>query len=218
MNSRQQQSPMNNPNSPYTGAGSQVQIPSPNSSTTIPQPQTNPSPPNNALTTTTTHMSTANSPANMSIQSGDVDMNDSQNSVQKIIQEMIMSSQLSGLGNDVKSSNGILQTGNNPGISGGNCLMGNGIGGGGGFGNMGNNMGIGHSPMVNGMRAAMGNNSNSVSLNGRIGMAAMTREQSMNHHHHHHQQQQQDLGNQLLSGLGAVNGFNNLPFDWKPSP
>lgn len=154
----------------------------------------------------------------MSIQSGDVDMNDSQNSVQKIIQEMIMSSQLSGLGNDVKSSNGILQTGNNPGVSGGNCLMGNGIGGGGGFGNMGNNMGIGHSPMVNGMRAAMGNNSNSVSLNGRIGMAAMTREQSMNHHHHHHQQQQQDLGNQLLSGLGAVNGFNNLPFDWKPSP
>ncbi|CAN1181346.1 hypothetical protein LINPERPRIM_LOCUS6197 [Linum perenne] len=58
------------------------------------------------------------------------------------------------------------------------------------------------------MRAAVGSNS---LMNGRMAMASMVREQAMNN-------QQQDLGNQLLSGLGAVNGFNNLQFDWKPSP
>nr|KJB80601.1 hypothetical protein B456_013G106300 [Gossypium raimondii] len=64
---------------------------------------------------------------------------------------------------------------------------------------------------MNGIRAAMGNNS---MMNGRVGngMASMARDQGMNH------QQQQDLGNQLLSGLGAVNGFNSLQYDWKTSP
>lgn len=235
MNSRQQSS-MNNANSPYGGGA--VQIPSPGSSSSIPQPQPNPSPfqsptpsssnnppqTSHSALTAVTHMSTANSPANVSMQqpslSGEADPNDSQSSVQKIIQEMMMSSQLNGTGgmvnvgslaNDVKNVNGILPTSNSTGLNG--TLVGNGpvnstagIVGGGGFGSMGG--GLGQPTMVNGMRAAaMGNNS--MSMNGRIGMTPM-RDQSLNH--------QQDLGNQLLGGLGAVNGFNNLQFDWKPSP
>ena len=119
------------------------------------------------------------------------------------------------LGNDVKNVNGILPTSNSAGLNGG--LVGNGpvnsttpgIGGG-GFGNMGGG-GLGQSAMVNGMRAAMVGNNNSMTMNGgRLGMTHMSRDQSINH--------QQDLGNQLLGGLGAVNGFSNLQFDWKPSP
>ncbi|CBI19953.3 unnamed protein product, partial [Vitis vinifera] len=117
------------------------------------------------------------------------DPSDSQSSVQKIIQEMMMSSQLNGTAGMVRNGPG----NSTPGI------------GGGGFGSMG---GLGQSAMVNGMRAAMGNNS--LTINGRVGMTPMTRDQSINH--------QQDLGNQLLGGLGAVNGFNNLQFDWKQSP
>lgn len=78
----------------------------------------------------------------------------------------------------------------------------------------GNMMG-GQTAMMNGMRAAMGGGGhNSLSMNGRVAMSI--RDQMMNQQHQ--QQQQQDLGSQLLNGLGAVNGFNNLPFDWKPSP
>lgn len=235
MNSRQQNS-MNNANSPY--GGSTLQIPSPGSSSTMPQAQANhspfqsptPSSSNNppqashSALTAVTHMSSANSPANMSTQqpalSGEADPSESQSSVQKLIQEMMMSSQLNGggsmvgvgsLGNDVKNVNGILPTNNNLGFNGsmvGNGTVNNSSGiMGAGFGSMGS--GLGQSAMVNGIRAAMGNNS--MSMNGRVGMASMVREQSMNH-------QQQDLGNQLLSGLGAVNGFNNLQFDWKSSP
>ncbi|KAG6674054.1 hypothetical protein I3842_15G023300 [Carya illinoinensis] len=234
MNSRQQNS-MTNASSPY--GGSSVQIPSPGSSSTIPQAQPNPSafqsptPSNNPpqtthgpLTTAVNHMSTSNSPANMSLQqpslSGEADPSDSQSSVQKILHELMISHQLNGtggmvgvasMGNDMKNVNGVLQTGNN-GLNGGNCLVGNGTVnsntgiGSGGFGTMG---GLGQPAMVNGMRSAMGNNP---AMNGRVVMASMARDQSMNH------QQQQDMGNQLLSGLGAVNGFNNLQFDWKPSP
>lgn len=233
MNSRQQNS-MNNASSPY--GGSSVQIPSPGSSSTIPQAQPNPSPfqsptpsssnnppqTSHSALTTANHMSTSNS--SMSLQqpvlSGEADPTDSQSSVQKILHDMMMSNQLNGtggmvgvgsLGNDVKNVNGILPTSNNTGLNGGNCFVGNGTVnnnsgmGGGGFGSMG---GLGQSAMVNGIRAAMGNNS---IMNGRVGMTSMAQDRSMNH-------QQQDLGNQLLSGLGAVNGFNNLQFDWKPSP
>lgn len=232
MNSRQQSS-MNNANSPY--GGSSVQIPpSPGSSSTIPQTQANPSPfqsptpssnnpsqTSHGALTATNHMSAANSPANVSMQqpalSGEADPSDSQSSVQKIIHDMMMSNQLNGsgsmvgvgsLGNDVKNINGILSSTNNPGMNG---LSGNGMGnsnssmGGGGFGSMG---GLGQPAMVNGIRSTMGNNS---VMNGRVGMASMAREQSMHH--------QQDIGSQLLSGLGAVNGYNNnLQFDWKHSP
>lgn len=233
MNSRQQNS-MNNASSPY--GGSSVQIPSPGSSSTIPQAQPNPSPfqsptpsssnnppqTSHSALTTANHMSTSNS--SMSLQqpvlSSEADPTDSQSSVQKILHDMMMSNQLNGtggmvgvgsLGNDVKNINGILPTSNNTGLNGGNCFVGNGTVnsnsgmGGGGFGSMG---GLGQSAMVNGIRAAMGNNS---IMNGRVGMTSMAQDRSMNH-------QQQDLGNQLLSGLGAVNGFNNLQFDWKPSP
>ena len=68
-------------------------------------------------------------------------------------------------------------------------------------------MGLGPSGMTNGMRPVMGHNS---IMNGRGGMASLARDQVMN--------QQQDLSSQLLSGLGGVNGFSNLQFDWKPSP
>lgn len=137
--------------------------------------------------------------------SGDADPNDSHSSVQKIIHDMMMTSQL----NDVKNVNGILTRNNSMGLNGGvvdgNVGMaggfGGGIGGGGG--------GIGQAAMFNGLRAAMGNNS--MLMNGRVGMTSMGRDQNMNH-------QQQALGDQLISGLGAVNGFNNFQFDWKQSP
>lgn len=253
MNSRQQNT-VNNASSPY--GGSSVQMPSPGSSNNIPQAQPNPSPfqsptpsssnnppqTSHSALTAANHMSSASSPANISVQqpalsgeadpralSGDADPSDSQSAVQKILHEMMLCSHLNGgsgggsgggggmvgvgsLGNDVKNVNGIMATGNNTIINGGNGLVGNGAVnnnpgiGTGGYGNMGG--GLGQSAMVNGIRAAMGNNS---MMNGRVGMTAMARDQSMNH-------QQQDLGNQLLNGLGAVNGFNNLQFDWKPSP
>ena len=53
------------------------------------------------------------------------------------------------------------------------------------------NNGLGQAAMVNGMRAALGNNPSV--MNG-LGGITMARERNMS-------QQQQDLGNQLLSGL-----------------
>lgn len=105
-----------------------------------------------------------------------------------------MSSQMNGtggmvgansLGNDMKNVNGILPGSTNTGLNSG-------------YGTM----GLGPSGLPNGMRSGMGNNS---VMNGRGGMTSLTREQAMNH--------QQDLSSQLLSGLGAVKGFNNLQFD-----
>ncbi|XP_050233564.1 transcriptional corepressor SEUSS [Mercurialis annua] len=234
MNSRQQGS-MNNASSPY--GGNSIQVPSPGSSSTIPQAQPSPSPfqsPTPSLSNNPTqtshsalnagnHSRSTNSPANIPLQqpalSGDADHSDSQSSVQKIIHEMMMSNQLNGTGgmagvssleNEMKSINGILPSNNSAVLNGGNGLVGNGTVNnsgivGGGFGTMGSV--LGQNSMVNGIRAAMSNNS---MMNGRS-MSPVVRNQSMNH-------QQQDLGNHLLSGLGAVNGFNNLPFDWKPSP
>ncbi|KAI4307187.1 hypothetical protein L6164_030401 [Bauhinia variegata] len=238
MNSRQQSS-MNNASSPY-GGGSSIQIPSPGSSSTVPQAQPNPSPfqsptpsssnnpqqTSHAALTAANHMSTTNSPANISLQqqqpslSGEADPSDAQSSVQKIIHDMMMSNQMNGtvgmagvgsLGNDVKNVNGIMQGSTNTGLNSGNCMVvGNGAlnssnsgVGVGGYGAMG---GLVQSAMVSGIRAALGNNS---VMNGRGGMASMARDQAMN---------QQDLSNQLLNGIGAVNGFNNLQFDWKSSP
>ncbi|KAL0326086.1 UNVERIFIED_CONTAM: Transcriptional corepressor SEUSS [Sesamum radiatum] len=233
INSRQQ-NPISSSNSGYGGNG--VQMPSPGSSSTMPQTQPAPSPfqsptpssSNNPQPTSHSSLSGAqvnsvNSP-NISMQqpslSGDADANDSQSSVQKIIHDMMMSSQLGGggmmgmgtMGSDMKNVNGMLSASSNTGTNGSNTLVGNGLAngnpgiGGSGFGSIGN--GLGQTATVNGIRSALGNNS--LSMNGRAGLT-MAREQSMN-------QQQQDLGNQLLSGLGAVNGFNNLQFDWKASP
>ncbi|KAF9599714.1 hypothetical protein IFM89_001660 [Coptis chinensis] len=238
MNSRHDTA-LSNGNSPY--GGNAVQIPSASSSSSLTQAQLNPSSPfpsptpstsNNLppsshsalpVAATPTHISAANSPANVSMQqaaqSNDADMNDSQSSVQQIIQEMMMSSQLNGggsmigvgsLGSEMKNINGM--TGNNV-VNGSNCLIGNGVAnnssgiGGMGFGNMGG--GIGPANTSGGIRGAM--LTNSTSLNGRMGMPSMPQDVSMNH-------PQQDLGNRLLSGLGAVNGYNNLQFDWKSTP
>ncbi|CAL1412657.1 unnamed protein product [Linum trigynum] len=233
MNSRQQpqSSINNNASSPYNSAQAQAQAPSPGSSNTVPAQQPpNPSPfqsptPSSSSAPQLGHSTPAN---NIPLQqqqpalSSDGDHGDSQSSVQKIIHDIMMNNQM----NDVKTvnpANGILQANSN--IGGGMINNLNNMGGS-GFGSMGG-VGVGGQSvaMANGMRATAmvggggNNNNNSLMMNGRMAMASMVREQAMNHHlHHNHHQQQQDLGNQLLSGLGAVNGFNNLQFDWKPSP
>ncbi|XP_074263700.1 transcriptional corepressor SEUSS-like [Silene latifolia] len=203
MNSRHQ-NPMINSNSPYGGLNS-VQMLSPGSSTTMPQAQQNMSPlqsPTQSCSNNppqTSHGSLARQPA----MSGDGDTNDTQSSVQKFIQEMMMNNQLNGgrgvmglgsLGNEVKSGN----TGLN-GPTSSNSSM-----GGGPFGGIGGGMGIGQTSLVNGFRGGVGNNS----MNGRVNMNLQQQQQ----------QQQHDLGSQMIGGLGAVNGFNGLQFDWKPSP
>ncbi|KAI3442671.1 uncharacterized protein J3R85_000910 [Psidium guajava] len=230
INSRQQSS-ISNSGSPYGSSG--VQIPSPGSSTTLPPAQlNNPSafqspthssgnnpPLSNGGLSAPNHISTANSSAKVSPHNGEVEPNDAQSSVQKILQE-VMSSQVNSaggvagvgsLGNDVKHVNGSLPTGSNTGLSSSsNSLLGNGMAhssnmGGTLYGNMA--AGMGSSAMANGVRAVLGNNS---FMNGR-GVAPMIRDQSMNGN-------QQDLSNQMLSGLRAANGFTNLQYDWKPSP
>lgn len=167
-------------------------------------------------------MNSANSPANIPmqqmLQSQDTDCNDSQSSVQQIIQEMIMSSQLTGgghivgvsSGNEVKNINAIMQTGNAT-ANDRSCLIGKGVANssginGAGYGNM---NGTGALVTASGIRAAMANNS--ASFNRSVGIPLMTQDPTMN-------QQQQDLRNRLLSGLGAVNGLSNHQFDWKSSP
>ncbi|KAI6689500.1 hypothetical protein NL676_026328 [Syzygium grande] len=230
INSRQQSS-ISNSGSPYGSSG--LQIPSPGSSTTLPPAQpnnpstfqspthssgNNPTHSNGGLSAPN-HISTVNSSAKVSPHNGEVEPNDSQSSVQKILQK-VMSGQINSggaivgvgsLGNDVKHVNGSLPTSSNTGLStSSNSLLGNGMAhssnmGGAVYGNMA--AGIDSSAMANGVRAVMGNNS---FMNGR-GVAPMIRDQSMNGN-------QQDLSNQLLNGLRAGNGFNNLQYDWKPSP
>jgi len=122
-----------------------------------------------------------------------------------------MSSQLNGvvsLGNDMKGMNGIT-----PGLNGANCLVGNGISGstgisGMGFGGM---SGISPAATASGIRAAMANNA--MTMNGRVGMNHISQDPTVLSH-----QRQQDMGNGLPSGIGAVNNFNNIQFDWKTSP
>jgi hypothetical protein len=155
------------------------QIPSPGPPFQSPPTPSSSNNPNSCLTSTA-QMNSASSP-NVSIPqpagSGDPsDPSDSQSSVQKIIHEMMMSSQLNGAGGGMV---------NEPKIN-NNMMSMNGM---------------------NGMRGVMSNNSNSMGMNGRVNMS-ISRDQNLNH-------QQHDLGNQLL---GAGNGFNNLQFDWKPSP
>ncbi|KAL6504517.1 hypothetical protein OROGR_026440 [Orobanche gracilis] len=241
MNSRPQ-NPMCNANASY--GGNTVQMPSPGgSSNTMPHVNPSSSPFHSPTPTSSTNNENNNNPhstshrtlsganninsvhsPNVSMQqqqtalSVDPDPNDSQSSVQKIIHDMMMSSQLGGGGmvglcpmGGVKNANGVLSSGSIGGINGGNILVGTGMGNGigvSGFRGMQN--GLGQTAMVNGIRAAFENN-HSLSMNGRVGMVTIGREQGMN-------SQQQDMSNQLLSSLGAVNGFNNLQFDWKSSP
>ncbi|KAL0438182.1 UNVERIFIED_CONTAM: Transcriptional corepressor SEUSS [Sesamum latifolium] len=110
INSRQQ-NPISSSNSGYGGNG--VQMPSPGSSSTMPQTQPAPSPfqsqtpsssnnpqPNSHSSLSGAQVNSVNSP-NISMQqpslSGDADANDSQSSVQKIIHDMMVSSQLGGV-------------------------------------------------------------------------------------------------------------------------
>ncbi|XP_022750940.1 transcriptional corepressor SEUSS-like [Durio zibethinus] len=229
MNSRIE-SHMNNRSSPY--ARTPVQIPTAGSSTTLPSTQPNHSSPfssptpsssnlppqssHNALAPSTTakHVNFANSsvqiPPQQSSQSSEVDPNDSQSSVEKIIQEIMISSQVSEAGNTVSvgsMGNNLMNNNGLPQVS-RSCLMGNGFVdnnsgiAGGGFGNL--SGGIGLSPNPCGMRSTMGNNP--MNFTGRVSMPMM-RQETVNH--------QQELANRLLNGLGAVNGFNNFQFDWK---
>ncbi|GER38749.1 SEUSS family protein [Striga asiatica] len=228
INSRPTQNPIPGPNNPSYVVNNTVQMPSPGgSSCTMPQAN-NPTPSpfhsptpsssnnnNNNNNNNNPHpiASTVNSPnipgQQQSLLSNDGnDANDPQSSVQKIIHDMMMSSSsqmgLGSMGSEMKNNvNGVLSSSG----SGGNVLMGSGVGNGhsvmgvSGFGGMHN--GPGQLTMVNGIRAALGNN------NGRVGMG---REQGIMN------PQQQDMSSQLLAGFGAVNGFNNLQFDWKTSP
>ncbi|KAK8566132.1 hypothetical protein V6N13_021201 [Hibiscus sabdariffa] len=226
MNSRIENQ-MNYPNSPYSGTP--AQIPSAGSSTSFPPCRPNPSSPfsssvpsssglppqnfRNALGPSTTAKSfnsenpSAQIPPQQSSQTVEVDPNESQSSVEKIIQEMMVSSQFSEAGNMVGVGSMENSLNNNNGLPqvSGSCMMGNGFINNnsgirsGGFGNM-------SSLNPTATRSAMGNNS--MNFTGRVRMPLMMPQDAANH-------QQQELANRLLNGLGAVNGFDNLQYDWK---
>jgi hypothetical protein len=230
MNSRQDH-PINNTNgSPYNSGGnaalpkvSSTSSLQSNPSTSFPSPVPTssnnnmmPAPQNtNQLSspTTSSTIPPMQPPAN---RLQEPEPSDSQSSVQRILQDLMMSSQMNGVGqsgNDVKRQNGLT-----PGVNGVNCLAGNAVTnnsgmGGMGFGAMGR---LGH-----GMRAAMVNNA--MGVGGRIGMNHSAHDLSQLGQLHQQQQQpppqqqQHDIGNQLLSGLRSTNSFNNIQYDWKPS-
>ncbi|CAM8878188.1 unnamed protein product [Rhodiola kirilowii] len=247
MNSRQQNN-LSNAHSPYGGSSHQAICPSntiaqvhstmppshttgatgqpgssPFNSPTASSSNNNP-PPSSYNLTASAAMSSENSPANMPMQQPtlptEADGND-QSSVQKILQDIMMSSQHSNggnsgsglygsatLGNDARNISGMLQGPNSAMYNGGSSMPGNGI--------TNNNAGFGTSMIGGGLNQSssmvtgLGNTMNSsVSMNGRMGMASLARDQILN--------QPQDMGGQLLSGLGSINGFNNSQFDWKNS-
>ncbi|KAJ6996320.1 hypothetical protein NC653_013043 [Populus alba x Populus x berolinensis] len=224
---------MTSPGSPYTGTF--VQIPSAVSSTTLTLAQLNPSSPFSCLTpsssnnpqsshnmlaasTAINHVSSAHSPVQtpmeQSSQSNEVDPNEFQSSVEKIIQEMMISSQFSGAGgmvsvdyegNDIKDINRVTRSTQNV-FTSGPCLEGNVMGNkksgtmDGGFGSL---NGQNHlSASTSRFTAAMGNVSSI--LSGRLAMPVMDHDAGMNH-------QQQALAYQLR--LGAVNRFLDNQFD-----
>ncbi|PKU70913.1 transcriptional corepressor SEUSS [Dendrobium catenatum] len=221
MNSRQENL-MNSSNNMY-GGGNPVQIPSASSSNSIPPCQPHPSssllsptPTSSDTMIPATHNSrlnpltlTPNMPAMQQqvTQTREPDLTDSQSSVQQIWNEIMMSSQLNGvgaMGNDMKRINSV-PTGLNGSNGITNSLGGNSGVGGIGFGVMG---GIGPSVSSSGLKATMANNA----LN-RVGMNHLTQDSSAISH-----QQQQDMESRLLGGLESVNSFSNMQFDWKPSP
>nr|WDA53387.1 transcriptional corepressor seuss [Erycina pusilla] len=218
MNSRQENL-MNSSNNMYCGGGNSVQIPSASSSNSIPpcQPnQSSPFPPtSNDTMIPTAHNSRINplslTPTMASNQSREPEFNDSPSSVQQMLHEF-MSSQQNGvvaMGNDMKRLNSAVA-----GLNGGNGLVGNGITNsltghpGIRFGVMG---GISQSVAPSGLKATMTNNA--LAVNSRVGMNHMSQDSSALSH-----QQQQDIENRLLGRIGSVNSFNNMQFDWKPSP
>ncbi|KAF8079599.1 hypothetical protein N665_1015s0010 [Sinapis alba] len=211
MKQRHPNAAYNPPNSPY--GGNSIQMPSPSSSGTmapssqqqqqqqnLPSFQSPTSSSNNnnnhsqnGITSVNNHMGSRSSPA---IQQAAADEANGSSSVQKILNEILMSSQAHNTsgGGSMVGGHGALANdgkgGNNVNSSG--VLMMNGqvnntsIGGAGGMGQP-----IG----ANGMNI----NGNNGLTNGRVGM--MVRDPNS----------QQDLGSQLL---GAVNGFNSFDCDW----
>ncbi|KAK9096336.1 hypothetical protein Sjap_021833 [Stephania japonica] len=232
-----QEAPTNGANNLY--GGNTVQIPSAGSSTTLPHTQPIPSSPfpsptpsisnnqphgsrNASPVATNSLMSSVNSPVNVSqhpAHSNDTDMNDTQSSVHKIIQEM-MSAQMNGAvgvtgggssGNGMRSINGVSRPGSMV-LNAGNGFVGNGRMNnssldGMEFRNMVN--GFGPSSAVGGVR--VGNGSVPM-INGRPGVAPTMHDPIMNH------PQQHGVGNGVVNGLGPGNIFNRGQFDWKPSP
>lgn len=75
---------------------------------------------------------------------------------------------------------------------------------GGRFGNFGGEFAF--STAASGIRTAMMNNSGTFTE--RLGLPLMSQGASVN-------LQQKELASRLLNGLGAVNGSNNLQFNWK---
>ncbi|KAF3791782.1 Transcriptional corepressor SEUSS [Nymphaea thermarum] len=230
--------PENPLNNGSTAFGTAVQISSAGSSTSLQPSHPNPSspfpstsaPPNSLAQSSippAAHSSSANSPANIAppqpSHSGDVDPDDSQSSVQQIIEEIMMSSQLnnggnmvghSPLGNEMKSLNPINMQAGNTSLKGANCLVGNGISSGMGVSNVGFGSVGGINPIsaatVSGMRPTA-SDSSLPALNGRISMPSLSQQvPGLN--------SPQDMGNRMLNGLGSVNNFSSLQFDWKPSP
>ncbi|BAF27825.1 transcriptional corepressor SEUSS [Oryza sativa Japonica Group] len=235
MNSRQDH-PMSSANGPYT-SGNSAAIPKVNSTTSL---QSNPSTsfPSPMPTTSNNNMMPApqstnqlSSPTTSSnlppmqppaTRPQEPEPNESQSSVQRILQDLMMSPQMNGigqLGNDMKRPNGLTSS-----VNGVNCLVGNAVTnnsgmGGMGFGAMG---GLGPNHAASGLRTAMVNNA--MAISGRMGMnhsahdlSQLGQLQQQQQHQQQQQQQQHDLGNQLLNGLRAANSFNNLQYDWKPS-
>lgn len=125
INSRQQ-NPISNANGPYGGNSTQMQSPGTPSSFQSPTPSSSNNPP--PIAHGGLSGAQVQSP-NISMQQqqpsiqGDGDGNDSQSSVQKIIHNMMMSSQLGGsgmmgMGGDVKNVNGMLSVAGNGGLVG----------------------------------------------------------------------------------------------------
>jgi len=158
-----------------------------------------------------------------SVPTTDLGRSDSESSVQHIIQEMMMSSQLngmpfqpnSGIGSDMKNLNGLVPTGNasatHKGANGlaGNCLTNNVSVD---FNNLG---GIGSMPSsVNGIRSNnIGMTNNSVTLSGRANIPSVPQNLTMQDPNFN---LQQELGgNRLLNGLGTSGSYSNNQFDWK---
>ncbi|KAL5205051.1 hypothetical protein ABZP36_009922 [Zizania latifolia] len=230
MSSRQDH-PMSGANGPYT-SGNNAAIPKVNSTSSL---QSNPSTsfPSSVPTGSNSNMmpapqntnqlssptASSNLPAMQppATRPQEPEPNESQSSVQRILQEMMMSSQMNGvgqLGNDMKRPNGLT-----PGVNGVNCLVSNAITNNSGMGGMGFGAtgGLGPNHAASGLRAAMTNNA--MAISGRMGMNHSVHDLSQFSQLQQQQQQQQqhDIGNQLLSGLRAANSFNNLQYDWKPS-
>ncbi|XP_042423389.1 transcriptional corepressor SEUSS-like [Zingiber officinale] len=159
----------------------------------------------------------SNSPASLptmqqpTTQHHENDPNESQSSVQQILQELLMSSQLNGvssLRNDVKPINGMASN-----MNGANCLLGNGMPNHSaiGVGDFTSMCGTSLPAVASGIQATMTNNA--MAMNERAGGTNHLQQDptAMNC-------QPQDINNRLLDRFGAVNNFNNLQFDWKSPP